>query len=96
MSEVLVIGASGLVGTEVMRAAAPRSVHGVARQVSGLATETMDLLDPAAIRRVIERERPALVVVASAWPWVDGCEQDPARSERENVGTVKNLVEVLP
>lgn len=96
MSEVLVIGASGLVGTEVMRAAAPRSVHGVARQVSGLATEAMDLLDPAAIRRVIERERPALVVVASAWPWVDGCEQDPARSERENVGTVKNLVEVLP
>jgi dTDP-4-dehydrorhamnose reductase len=96
MSEVLVIGASGLVGTECLRAAAPRAAHGVARQVSGLATEAMDLLDPAAIRRVVDRERPALVVVASAWPWVDGCEQDPARSERENVQTVRNLVDALP
>lgn len=96
MSDVLVIGASGLVGTEVMRAAAPRSVHGVARQVAGLATEAMDLLDPAAIARVVARERPSVVVVASAWPWVDGCEKDPARSERENVQTVRNLVEALP
>jgi dTDP-4-dehydrorhamnose reductase len=95
MSEVLVIGASGLVGTEVMQAAAPRSVHGVARQVSGLASEAMDLLDPAAIARVVKREQPSLVVVASAWPWVDGCEQDPARSERENVQTVRTLVEAL-
>ncbi len=92
---LLVVGASGLVGSEVMRVAAPWTTHGVARQVSGLATEAMDLLDLASIERVVTKVNPDVVIVASAWPWVDGCEQDPARSQRENVQTVKNLVAVL-
>ena len=92
---LLVVGASGLVGSEVLRAASAWTTQGVARQVSGLATEAMDLLDLAAIERVVTRFNPDAVVVASAWPWVDGCEQDPARSQRENVQTVKNLLQVL-
>ena len=92
---LLVVGASGLVGSEVLRAASRWSTHGVARTVSGLATEAMDLLDLHAIERVVTRVNPDAVVIASAWPWVDGCEQDPARSERENVTTVKNLLQVL-
>lgn len=92
---LLVVGASGLVGAEVMQAAAGWAAHGVARHVAGAASEAMDLLDPASIERVVERVCPAAVVVASAWPWVDGCEQDPARSERENVQTVRNLLRVL-
>lgn len=92
---LLVVGASGLVGAEVMRAAEAFSALGVARQVAGPATEAMDLLDPAAIARVVERFQPDAAVIASAWPWVDGCEQDPARSERENVQTVRNLLAAL-
>ncbi len=92
---LLVVGASGLVGSEVLRAATAWSTHGVARNVSGLATEAMDLLDVRAIEKVISRFSPDAVVIASAWPWVDGCEQDPARSERENVQTVKNLLKVI-
>lgn len=92
---LLVAGASGLVGSEVLRAAAGWSSHGVARTVSGLATESMDLLEVSAIERVVDRVNPDAVVIASAWPWVDGCEQDPARSHRENVQTVRNLLQVL-
>lgn len=92
---LLVVGASGLVGSEVLRAACAWSTIGVARKVSGLASESMDLLDLAAIERVVDGCSPDAVVIASAWPWVDGCEQDPARSERENVQTVKNLLQVL-
>lgn len=92
---LLVVGASGLVGSETMRASSAWTVHGVARHVGGLASEAMDLLDPKAIEGVVARFNPDAVVVASAWPWVDGCEQDPARSERENVQTVKNLLQVL-
>ncbi len=92
---LLVVGASGLVGSEVLRAATSWSAHGVARNVSGLATQAMDLLDPSSIERVVDEVNPDAVVVASAWPWVDGCEQDPARSRHENVQTVKNLVEVI-
>jgi dTDP-4-dehydrorhamnose reductase len=91
---LLVVGASGLVGTEVMRAAG-EGAYGVARAVGGLAVEAMDLLDPKAIEGVVTKVNPGAVVVASAWPWVDGCEQDPARSQRENVQTVKNLIQVL-
>jgi len=92
---LLVVGASGLVGAEVMRAAKGWDPVGVARQVSGLATQAMDLLERSAIERVVNRVSPDAVVIASAWPWVDGCEQDPARSARENVQTVKNLLQVL-
>jgi dTDP-4-dehydrorhamnose reductase len=38
---------------------------------------------------------PDVVVVCSAWPYVDGCERDPARSHRENVETVRNLVDAF-
>lgn len=92
---LLVVGASGLVGAETMRAASGWAALGVARSVAGLATESMDLLDLKAIDRVVTRFTPDAVVIASAWPWVDGCEQDPARSERENVQTVKNLLQVI-
>jgi dTDP-4-dehydrorhamnose reductase len=93
---LLVVGASGLVGTEVMKAATSWTALGVARKVTGLATEVLDLLDPTALAELVGRVQPDAVVVASAWPWVDGCEQDPERSERENVQTVKNLVAALP
>ena len=96
-SRLLVVGASGLVGSEVLGCARGvlSSTLGVARAVSGLATEAMDLLDLAAIERVVDRFAPDAVVIAAAWPWVDGCEQDPARSERENVQTVRNLLKVI-
>ena len=92
---LLVVGASGLVGSEVLRVAEGWSTRGVARRVEGLATEAMDLLDLSATETMISRFNPDAVVIASAWPWVDGCEQDPARSERENVQTVRNLLTVL-
>lgn len=92
---LLVVGASGLVGSEVMRAASSWTAHGVARTVFGPATESMDLLDVSAIERVVSRVNPEVVVVASAWPWVDGCEKEPERSFRENVQTVKNLLRVV-
>jgi dTDP-4-dehydrorhamnose reductase len=124
-TRLLVVGASGLVGSEVMRAASgvvaepagprvpftsspsavaesaqrieapPRIALGVARAVGGLASRAMDLLDPAAIERVVNAFQPDEVLIASAWPHVDGCEQDPARSERENVQTVKNVLQVV-
>lgn len=95
-SRLLVFGASGLVGTEVMKAASTWTALGVARNVSGLASEAVDLLDCAALERTVARFLPDVVVVASAWPWVDGCEQDPQRSHRENVQTVRHLASVVP
>lgn len=81
---MLVVGASGQVGTALATASARAGWNtlGVARSVSGLATEAMDLSDRAAVEAVVQRFAPDVVAIASAWPWVDGCQNDPARSHR--------------
>lgn len=94
--KLLVAGASGLIGTEIVRAAARWTVLGVARSVAGAASESVDLEDHASIRRVLSDFCPDVVVVAAAWPWVDGCERDPLRSRRQNVDTVGNLLSIVP
>ncbi|WP_394833815.1 SDR family oxidoreductase [Pendulispora rubella] len=96
-ARVLVIGASGLVGSAFVRRARARGldVIGSARRVFGEATVALDLQDPPALERVLNETAPDIVVIGSAWPHVDGCEEDPARSQRENVDTVRNVVELV-
>jgi dTDP-4-dehydrorhamnose reductase len=94
---ILIGGASGLVGSEVARAANGHQVLGIARTASASATVAVDLTDRTQVAKVVSEFKPELVVVASAWPWVDGCEKDPARSKKENVSTVENLIaEISP
>jgi dTDP-4-dehydrorhamnose reductase len=93
----LVVGASGLVGGELTRrlASSGREVTGTARGIVREATRVLDLGDRAEIERTLHHVRPDVIVIASAWPHVDGCEADPERSHRENVETVQNLVAAL-
>ncbi len=93
----LVVGASGLVGGALVRElrAHGNEVLGAARTPRELATVALDLASPADVARGLAEARPDVVVVASAWPHVDGCEADPARSRRENVETVTNVVRAL-
>lgn len=82
-------------GAELLRQAraAGHAVVGAARQVQGEATVVADLLDRAAVDRALEAISPDVVAICSAYPHVDGCEKDPERSLRENVGTVRTLIE---
>ncbi|HVE85076.1 MAG TPA: SDR family oxidoreductase [Myxococcales bacterium] len=91
---ILIAGASGLVGGEVIRQATLRGhrVTGAARRVEGEASFALDLTDPAQVDQVVADVEPEVMFVCSAWPHVDGCEQDPARSERENVEAVANVL----
>jgi dTDP-4-dehydrorhamnose reductase len=92
---LLVVGASGLVGSELATRARSRGwkVEGAARRVQRQATRALDLGDRDQLERALVEVNPAALAICSAWPHVDGCEIDPARSERENVGTVRNAVE---
>jgi dTDP-4-dehydrorhamnose reductase len=91
---LLVLGASGLVGSELCRrAGGEATVLGAARHVEGAATRVIDLADPASVVEGLKHFEPDAVAICSAWPHVDGCESDPARSHRENVQTVQNLVD---
>ncbi len=102
MPTLFVVGASGLVGGELARHAVLRGerVIGAARTPVGMANVALDLLDAAAVSRVVAEVLGTTdglrVAVCSAWPWVDGCERDPERSFRENVTTVQHLIAALP
>src|SRR4051812_7362083 len=91
MTRLLVVGASGLVGSELCRRGGFEG-GGAARKVEGAATVVLALLDRGSIDAALSRSAPQTVAVCSAWPYVDGCEKEPERSHRENVETVANLV----
>lgn len=88
---LLVVGASGLVGSELCKQGGEGAM-GAARHVEGAATVRLDLLDRKNLDAVLAGASPDAVAICSAWPYVDGCESDPLRSRRDNVETVTNLI----
>lgn len=84
---ILVLGASGLVGSHVLAEARARGheVAGTCRSQAVPGLESLDLADEPALLGLLERFLPDAVVHAAGWTWVDGCERDPDRSRRENV-----------
>jgi dTDP-4-dehydrorhamnose reductase len=85
---VLLIGAAGLVGRHVRAALAHRDVIETFHNDpvdGGVDAVQLDLTDSLAVRRLIERVRPTVVVLAAADPSVEGCERDPSGTRRVNV-----------
>jgi dTDP-4-dehydrorhamnose reductase len=71
---VLVTGADGMLGHDVLRVA-----EDMRHQVVALSHDDLDVTDPARVERVITRERPGAVINCAAWTNVDGAEE----SERD-------------
>jgi dTDP-4-dehydrorhamnose reductase len=69
--KVLVTGAAGMLGQDVVRAA-----EFVNHEVTGLARGDLDVTDPSAVRSLMAAERPDVVVNCAAWTDVDGAESD--------------------
>lgn len=89
---LLVLGASGQVGSCVLSAAEARGITatGTFRSHALPGLVHLDLMDRAATDDVIRSERPDWIVACATWAWVDGNQRDPGRAVRENVGTVEN------
>jgi dTDP-4-dehydrorhamnose reductase len=77
--KIIITGARGLVGTELKR----RFAGG--HEVLALGRDGLDVTDAVAVARLMERERPGLVVNCAVLG-VDECEREPLKARALNVG----------
>jgi dTDP-4-dehydrorhamnose reductase len=78
--KIVVTGAGGMLGTDVVRAAAYWN-----HDVVGLTYADLDIADSGAVWRVFAREKPDVVVNCAAYTGVDAAEDDLDGASRVNV-----------
>ena len=95
--KLLVTGAHGLLGRSLLRAAVGRSgleASGCGRGAQGAPSgdyHVCDLLDPKAVRGILDRVEPDWVIHTAAVPNVDLCEAARELARRVNVEAVADL-----
>jgi dTDP-4-dehydrorhamnose reductase len=83
---LLVTGAAGMLGVDVLRAAA-RAGH----ETVGMPREELDIRDAVAVHQAIERVRPERVINCAAWTDVDGAEASRDEAAAVNALGAGNL-----
>jgi dTDP-4-dehydrorhamnose reductase len=76
---VAILGATGQLGSDLVRAAAAAGVEHVA-----LSHQDVEVTDPASLGSLFSRLKPAAVINSAAFHQVDKCEEDPAEAYRVN------------
>jgi dTDP-4-dehydrorhamnose reductase len=66
---VMILGATGLLGKDLMRQWSGDEVH-------GLGSADLDIRDAAKVREVVSGTRPEWIILAAAYTNVDGCESN--------------------
>ena len=89
MSRVLVTGAAGQVGREVVARLESHGRH----DVVAATRDDLDVGDRDAVLGAVTALRPDLVVHTAAWTAVDACEADPDRALRDNGLAVRHVAD---
>lgn len=84
---VLITGANGQVGHELMRLVAA----GI--EVIGLDSTALDITQPAAVQAAVANHRPELIINSAAYTAVDKAEQEPERAHVVNAQGVRHLAQ---
>lgn len=79
LARVLVTGAGGMLGQDVVRVA-----REAGHEVVGLTRAQLDVTDADAVARAVAEARPDAVVNCAAWTNVDGAESDPDGAQAVN------------
>jgi dTDP-4-dehydrorhamnose reductase len=86
---ILVTGAGGQLGTDVVQLASASSHHDVI-----VATRSdLDVGDRDAVMAAVTGTAPDVIVHAAAWTAVDACESDPERAWRVNAFACRHVAE---
>jgi dTDP-4-dehydrorhamnose reductase len=83
---VTIFGASGLLGTALLR-------EWSGDDVVGLSIEDLDIRNAARVREAVEQNRPDWIVLAAAYTDVDGCESNQALAFSVNRDGAVNVAE---
>lgn len=86
---ILVTGAGGQLGTDLVRRASADGRHEVIAATRG----QLDVGDRDIVLAAITGAQPDLIVHAAAWTAVDACESDPDRAFRVNAFGCRNVAE---
>ncbi len=85
--KAIIVGAHGQLGRELARQV-PADVLGI-----GLGRAELDITDPVAVRAMLDRYQPDLVINAAAYTAVDRAESEEAHAFAINAAGVRNLAE---
>lgn len=83
---LLVMGAAGMLGQDLVRAA-----EAIGHDTVAMAREDVDITDAAATQAVITDEHPDVVVNCAAWTDVDGAEASPQSAHQVNAAGAGNV-----
>lgn len=84
--QILVTGAAGQLGTDVIAELQKRGHHAVATD-----TDTMDITDSAAVAAVFKKEKPDCVIHCAAYTQVDAAEENEVLCRRINKTGTENI-----
>ena len=97
MTKVLVTGASGLLGSKIIKLfksdyemVGSFNLHPF--ELAGVETAFMDITNPAQTIETIQRHSPDLVIHTAAYRDVDHCEKHPGAAWKVNVDGTRNVV----
>ena len=86
--KIFVTGANGQLGRDVVR-----TWTAAGHDVAGFGSVGLDVTDRDAVVRMLEHQRPHVVINCAAWTAVDACESDPERAHTVNADGVANVAE---
>ncbi len=95
MAHVLVIGATGLLGSSLVPILAASGHSVITHGFSGVAQETADLCDFAQASALVARVNPDCIINLAALTNVDLCEREPHKAYLLNVTTVSHVVRAI-
>jgi dTDP-4-dehydrorhamnose reductase len=92
---VAVTGANGRLGRALIAALEEAPFTGPMGPIPWTRNEVdLDLVDEAAVARLLQRDRPEVVIHTAAWTDVDGCAREPAQAMRRNGDATGSIARV--